>query len=275
MSPSKSQTHEAAVKKTQAPDPEAVAKGGRETGKSYGYQGSQEETAEEAAQLEEQKQKVVEAFDDFLDVLVDRADATPATTEPATSGTGATTTTTTTTGGTTGTTSGGGYGSGGRPSTGSGRPSGGGGGERATEAAEAHARSLYTQQEAFRVDRARESDKKSHSETSGASSTNGHGPGPVVTIEMNKHTPDSNRAPLTEGKEFGPAFGSGGKSTAPTIERISVPPSKRPETVPRSRDGQRGPAYRRVLGQLRHGDRAGGGARQGQHVYSSRSSARR
>jgi V8-like Glu-specific endopeptidase len=62
---------------------------------------------------------------------------------------------------------------------------------------------------------------------------NGHGPVPILVAgAREKHTSDSNRSPITLDREFMPAFGSEGRGTAATIERIAVPPSQRPETVP-------------------------------------------
>ena len=199
---------------------------GRE-GKSYGYQRPQESLAD-SSPLAEQKKKVVSAVEEFMDALAARAGAGSG----ETGGTGS--------GGTGGTGGYAGTGTGtGGPSTGSGgqRPSAGTGGEKATgEAAkaaaarEAQEMSVFSQREAYRLDRARESSKKAKSQESSTA------PAPVgvqiLGVGRNKHQSDSNRAPLTDTKEFAPAFGSKGKSVAPTMEKMSVPPSQRPETVP-------------------------------------------
>jgi len=244
MVSSKSQTHEAAVSKTEGKEPKVIAKERRETGKSYGYEGSSVEVIEGDTKLEEQKEKVVEAFDDFMDILVDRAGGGTAAdtggegpgtgTGAAGAGTGAGYGSGAGTG-TTAATTGGGAASSGRPSSGSGPATGGTGGERASEAAqaEAYARSQFVQQEAYRVDKARESAQRSHSESSATSPMNGHAPVAILVAgDREKHTSDSNRAPITQDREFMPAYGSEGRGTAPTIEKIVVPPSQRPETVP-------------------------------------------
>jgi len=193
-------------------------------GKTYGYQRAPEAISG-GASIAERKNQVVTAFEDFLDALArsgggdgsaKRADGAGDQTQPAA----------------------------GAPSTGAGRADGGaarGPGERPTgEAAgkgakqEALEMSIYSQREAYRMDRAREAARKAHRRES-AAALNGStlATMPVAALPRNKHQSDSNRAPLTESREFAPAFGAGGKPIAQTIEKTSVP-ARRPETVPAS-----------------------------------------
>ncbi|MER9067726.1 serine protease [Mesorhizobium sp. M0902] len=232
------------------------AKPARE-GKSYGYQKPAEAAAAPVvvavSAVETQKQKVVSAFDDFLDALADQVSpggtggttpsngstpnapgTGPGTTYPAT-GTGGTGTGGAGSGSGTGTTTGAGTGT-----TGTGAPSGGTGttgttapstgGEAAnSEAAkkEAFERYVAVQKEAYVLDRLRESTKLRRKQSESA-------PSPTATLigAVNMHQSDSNRAPLTESKEFKSYFGAQGRSQAPTIEKMAAPRSERPETVP-------------------------------------------
>ena len=212
-------------------------------GKTYGYQTEQPAAPSETTAstgLEQQKQKLMTDIEDFLDALVARAGAkggaaaTPATVPtgttnvptkgaPATGAptTGAPATGTPTTGApATGT-----------PATGTVRP----GEETPTEAAaqrEAAAREAFAIRAAYERDRARESTRAKQSRESARAATTS-----IVTREsavaaQSPHTPDSNRAPLTENKEFGSAFGSLGRGVAATLERVSAINSERPETAP-------------------------------------------
>lgn len=213
---------------------------GRE-GKAYAYQRPQE-AAPAPSTVVEQKEKVVSAFDDFMDALA--AQFTGATAPaPGGTGTGAAAGGTATTGaaagaGTTGTAGGTGYaGSTGAASTGVGyQPAPTTGGERPapTESAriaaerEAQEVSIATQRSAYLIDRARESSKVKSRESAPAPSVVG---GLQILTGSSKHTSDSNRAPLTETDEWRSSYGTLGKAAAPTIERMSVS-AKRPETVP-------------------------------------------
>jgi glutamyl endopeptidase len=207
-------------------------------GKTYGYQRPPETLAADSTVADEKK-KVVSAFDDFLDALAVRvgtalADSGGIGSAAGTSGTiapsgGA---------GYSGTTGGGAVSAvptkGGAPSTGTtGTVSPAPGGEKATSEAalkEALEMSIFAQREAYRLDRAREVTKRTRArEAASAPAVVGAA---ILGIGHNKHQSDSNRAPLTESKEFAPRFGSSGKSAAPTIEKMSVPSSQRPETVP-------------------------------------------
>lgn len=237
----------------------------RPEGKSYAYQRPQETTADTST-LISQKQKIVEAVDDFLDLLLDRSAGVPGTgtaggTPGGTAagggtpgGTGAYSTPAAGSGGSamgslpagpsgrvgmggssgTGTPGIGSGGTGGTPST----YAGTGGGERplgeASKAAPAYesTMSIKAQREAFRMDRARETVRRAQprAESSSSGPAAGVAPG-LLTVSTNKHLSDSNRSALTESREFPPMFGSVGKSSAPTMEKMAMP-SKRPETVP-------------------------------------------
>jgi glutamyl endopeptidase len=267
-------------------------------GKTYGYQPPQESMTN-GSRLADRKQRVVSAFEEFMDAIAARAGSAPG--EGGGTGTGAGTGGGGGTGGAgtgaggagasgTGTTGSGTYATGtgaagwsgtgtaggGAPATGtagSGTGAGGtsgvgtaaaggygtgtgtsgtgtegtsgsqwpytGTGERplgeagkAIGAEEAQQMSIFSQREAYRMDRDRESTRKGRSQESSPTLTPGPNGVPIMTVDAQKHQSDSNRAPLTESKEFAPAFGSNGKSTAPTIEKMAVPQSQRPETVP-------------------------------------------
>jgi V8-like Glu-specific endopeptidase len=228
-------------------------------GKSYGYQKPQESAGAAAAPAAapDNKQQLISAFEAFIDGLVCRVPdttntqpttGTPTTGAPTTGApttgapttgttTGAPTTGTTTGAPTTGTTTG-------APTTGSttGTPTTGSapattaprGGEAPTEAQQLQERSLFSQREAFRQDRAREAARASQRslETDAVSNATGSAPGGILLLNRaGQHQSDSNQAPLTDTKEFAPAFGAMGKGTGITVERMSVP-STRPESVP-------------------------------------------
>lgn len=219
-------------------------------GKSYGYQRPTESEAGSGSDLEDRKAKVVSAFDNFLDALADRVSGMkggtdytgngstagtdhtgPTDSKAPSTGSGATGATTSTT---TATTTGAGRpseGTAAAPYNGTGGAYGGSSsGEKASEAAtlEAQERSTTMQREAYRMDRVRESIRATRRET---------GTPPVMGLApigmTDKHHPDSNRAPLTESKAFGPSFGAEGRPHGSTTrERMAMPLSQRPETVP-------------------------------------------
>lgn len=226
----------------------------RHEGKSYGLQRPQETVADTSA-LRASKQKIVEAVDDFIDQFLDRVGTA---TGGGTCGTGVVGDTAA--GGKAGTGYGSGTGMGGSSAAGSGtgmgssgRPGGGGApndgsgtaagantyaggverplGEAGKASASESTMSVMAQREAFRMDKARESTRRIRRrvESGGAASA---GPGPaILSVSVNPHLSDSNRAPITESREFPPMFGSSGRPTAATMEKMAVP-SARPETVP-------------------------------------------
>lgn len=198
-------------------------------GKSYGYQRPQE-SASSAGNIDAQKQKVVAAFDGFLDALAVRgSDSGPGLT-PGTGATGSS--------GSPGSL--GSVGSMGSTSSSSG-PSFTGStdstgatnsaGEKASEAAQLEAleRERAVQREAYRLDRLRETARHARLEVAKAPTAIGVS----IMAAYDKHMPDSNRSPLTENRKFDPSFGERGRSLAPTIEKVTAPRSERPETVPR------------------------------------------
>lgn len=90
--------------------------------------------------------------------------------------------------------------------------------------------SLYSQREAFRSDRARDATRRAQaSRTAEIAPTQAVG---LTQPGLDPHQSDSNKSPFTSSKEFGPAFGSHGKSQERTRERINVTQTKRPETAP-------------------------------------------
>lgn len=208
-------------------------------GKVYGYQRPQESAAA-PGDVDMQKQKVVAAFDDFLDALAARVSgvgggSTPPATggtsnAPATGGTGSAPAI----GGTGSAPSAGSTGSTGQPAAGTGaaggqQPYAGGGENASSEAAAREAReAIAVQREAYQLDRLRETAKRTRREAAEAPATVG-----VSILRLSDgHTSDSNRAPLTETRKFDPSFGEKGRSLAPTIEKIAALRSERPETVP-------------------------------------------
>jgi len=218
-------------------------------GKSYAYQSPQESHAGEGSPLDEQKRKVVDAFDNFMDALVCRTGDGPGEGGGAVMGTPSVAGTGHMTG--SGTSSGVGVGTGvgtstgvatvpsgapamGKPSNGGVQPSGKG--EKASEAAkaamerEASERSIFAQREAYQLDVAREARRKS--ERARESTVAGDGIPVVIGLGKNKHMSDSNRAPVSDQKEFAPSYGSAGKTSGSTREVTSQPLSQRPETVP-------------------------------------------
>ena len=228
-------------------------------GKTYGYQKPQESAgAAASAPAADSKQQLISAFEAFIDGLVCRVpgttDTQPSTGAPTTGapttgapagGPGAPMTGTPAPGATTGapatgTTTG-------APATGStttGAPTTGSattttttpqGGEAPTEAQQLEERSLFSQREAYRQDRARESARAARRslESDAVSSAAGTsaGGGILLLNRAGMHQSDSNQAPLTDTREFAPAFGAMGKGTGLTVERMSVP-STRPESMP-------------------------------------------
>jgi V8-like Glu-specific endopeptidase len=215
----------------------------RPEGKSYGYQRPQE-TVADTSNLVTQKQKIVEAIDDLLDLIIGRAGT-------AASG-----------GGASGTSAGGGTAMSGTGTTGAssstkstGRPGAagsasgtsmgglGGGvnypasGERPVETGKASAAyessmSIGALREAFRMDKARESMRRTRPRTESNRHVPASSDGPaILTVTTNPHLSDSNRAPVTESREFPPMFGAGGKPTVSTLEKATIP-SQRPESAP-------------------------------------------
>ena len=236
-------------------------------GKTYGYQSQQPAGPSEAAAglgLEQQKQKLMCDIETFLDSLVAQVGRgeggtattpTPSTGAGASSGGPSTGTPATGQGGGTPATGTGGPATGtgtpatgtGTPATGTGTPATGygsgtttpgtgaqGGESPSTESAlrEAAAKEAFVIREAYARDRARESARAKHGRESAARAS---GPA-IITREsataLSPHTPDSNRAPVTENKEFAPAFGPLGRGLAATPERMSVAAMERPETTP-------------------------------------------
>ena len=215
-------------------------------GKQYAYQRAQE-TAAAPSPVEQQKQKVVSAFDDFMDALAEHVSKAPAAAGGDAGG-----------GGTPGTTppnvsGAAGSGTSGVMPAGAGAaaPSGGtvtaptgtstpsptptvGRGEspEAAKAAEREANEVAAHRSAYLMDRARETDRRKREQgSSRMRAVAESGGGVFIRTETNKHTSDSNRSPLTETEQWESSFGAIGKATAPTIERLSVA-NKRPETVP-------------------------------------------
>src|SRR5690606_36369207 len=160
-------------------------------GKTYGYQRAPEAISG-GASIAERTNQVVTAFEDFLDALArsgggdgsaKRADGAGDQTQPAA----------------------------GAPSTGAGRVDGGaarGPGERPTgEAAgkgakqEALEMSIYSQREAYRMDRAREAARKAHRRES-AAALNGStlATMPVAALPRNKHQRSEERRVGKEGR---------------------------------------------------------------------------
>lgn len=205
---------------------------GTREGKTYGYQQPQGESATGGHGIADCKQNLVSAFEQFIDSL-----SVPA--KPAAPGAG--TGTGAAGGAAAPVTTGGGTPGGGTPGYGTpatGGPAGAGtiatppGGEAPVgEAARAalEAASIFSQREAYRRDRERESARRSNRlrESSASSAA----PGVLLLGPASKHQSDSNRSPLQEAKEYAPAFGMEGKAPGVTIERMSVP-ATRPETVP-------------------------------------------
>ena len=212
-------------------------------GKTYGYQRPQESATGTPPPAADNKQQLISAFEAFIDGLACRvptpgtgapASGTPTTGAPATGtpttgapATGATTGTPTTGTPTTGTPTTG-TPSSGTPGSGTpGQPAG----EAPTESArvqEAFERSLFTQREAFRMDRERESTRRARESEAVSNVAAG---GVVLVGKPDMHQTDSNLAPLNDSREFAPAFGALGKGTGLTVERMSVP-TMRPESAP-------------------------------------------
>lgn len=212
-------------------------------GKSYAYQSPQESKAGGGSPLDEQKRKVVDAFDDFMDALACRTGDGPG--EGSVTGTGSMTGSGT--GSSVGTATGVGTSTGvvtlpsvsaGTPATGQ---AGNGGskpndnGEKVGEAARAamerdNERSVFALREAYHLDVTREARRRT--ERARESSVKKDGVPLVIGLGTNKHMSDSNRAPVSDLKEFHPAYGSAGKPSGRTPEVVSLPLSKRPETVP-------------------------------------------
>jgi V8-like Glu-specific endopeptidase len=205
-------------------------------GKMYAYQPPQESAAG-APPAVDNKQLLISAFETFIDGLVCRVPAAPPVGTTGAPTTGAPTTGAPTTGSPTTGTPPTGAPTTGTPTTGTiGTTPASPAGEAPTEAAkiqEALERSVFSQREAFRLDRERETTRnvqRAHESeaVSNASATTG---GIVLLGKPDMHQSDSNQAPLTDNKEFAPAFGAMGKGTGVTVERMSVA-SLRPETVP-------------------------------------------
>ena len=243
---SKSSTYDKNATETKAVQTATEAKAARE-GKQYAYQPPQEAAAA-PSKVEEQKQKVVSAFDDFMDALADHvahtgpapADASPSTTPGTVPGAmppGAGTGVTAPGPGYSAPSAGAGYAT---PSTGAGTqptttPAAGGTEMSATESAAVEAvreaNEVASQRSAYQLDRARESDKRVREQGSTSARVVKEAGGLFIRTESNKHTPDSNRSPLTESANWESSYGALGKGVAPTIEKMAVP-NKRPETVP-------------------------------------------
>ena len=197
-------------------------------GKSYAYQKPQESAAATGT-VRDHKQKVVDAFDDFMDAIADRVGTTPPPTPPDTTpgaGTGVTTP-----GSTAPPASGAPSDTppvSGTPATGSATtPTPATGGEQPEAAKEAFEVSLASQKSAYARDKSRESTRHATRETGAPSTAAATAP----AAGLSKHTSDSNRAPITENAEWTSSFGALGKGAAPTIEKMIVP-ARRPETVP-------------------------------------------
>ena len=202
----------------------------RTEGKSYGLQRPQE-SAPDTSGLQAQKQKIVDAVGDFIDAFL-------ATTGAGASGGGSGSGLGTGTGDTTPPPSDTGGGTGSPGGTGSTNTYTGTGEQPHGEAAQQQSQpqtealesaSIKVQREAFNLDRARESEKRARRRETGRGDS-AAGPA-ILTLSSNKHLSDSNSAPLTESREFPPMFGSLGKPTATTIEKMAVP-TARPESAP-------------------------------------------
>jgi glutamyl endopeptidase len=209
-------------------------KAGSGGGKTYGYQAPKESVMDSS--IEDEKQAVVTAFDHFMDALAARAGSGDTGGTTGTSGSAGPASGSGSTGQPPGGGGSGGSSAGARPSTGgatgtpyTGTPSTGTPSKQgtATDGYEAHEMSIYSQREAYRADRARETARRAQRKEVAEVPMVGSPP-----VQRSKHQADSNRAPLTTTKEFSPAFGSHGKTDRPTRERVSVPAAKRPETVP-------------------------------------------
>lgn len=219
---------------TPAPAP-AAREAGPPQGKTYGYQGSGATETATGAGIDASKQKVVSAFDDFLDALADRVGPGHDAAEPAVVATPAAPTPPVVTAAP----SGGGIAAPppkSAPSAGTPRPTGGGGGESTmTESAslEAFERTAAIQREAYRIDRIRETTRATRRETAPRTPVASVAPLAPAAPLASPHQPDSNRAPLTETRSFDPSFGAEGRPQGVTTrERMAVPLAKRPETVP-------------------------------------------
>lgn len=210
-------------------------------GKSYGYQKPQE-SAGATGVPPDNRQQVISAIAALIDGLVCRVPGTtdtqptpgavtPGGPTPGAPTPGAPTTTAPTPGASTvgaptpGTPGGPAIGS--VPTT----PAAPSGGEAPTEAQQLQERSLFSQREAYRIDRERESASLARRAMESDAVASAAGAGVVVLNRGSMHQSDSNQSPLTDTKEFAPAFGALGKGTGITVESISVP-STRPETVP-------------------------------------------
>ena len=215
-------------------------------GKSYGYQAAEESVVDPSG-LADRKTQLMKAFENFIEGMVGQPGSAPPVGTTGTAGTTGTTGTTGTPGGATGgsttpgTGTGAGYSGTAPPGSGAGTGTGRGpvtGTERplseaakAAAAKEALELTIYSQREAYRIDRAREATRRSRLAEASAVSAQPPAPGVAPSPTLSKHTSDSNRAPLTTSKEFAPAFGAHGKNGATTMEKMAVS-SKRPETVP-------------------------------------------
>lgn len=210
-------------------------------GKTYAYEAQTSTTPLPAGSgLEQQKQKLMTDIEDFLDSLVAKMERptaggtviapttgtssteVPSTVAPTTGGTtagatitGAPTTGVSTTGGSTP----------GRPSTGSttpGAPATGSGEQPGTESqVNREALEVFQNREAYRRDVEKDVAKRRES----ATVASGILPLTREALAL-KHQSDSNRAPLTDSREFAPAFGSLGRGQAATAERMSAPTPK-------------------------------------------------
>ncbi len=206
-------------------------------GKNFGMQKGSVETASNS-EIEAQKAKIIDALDDFLDAIADRAggDQDP---EPDTGGAAGGGGEAPSSGSSGGSTPSGG-------SSGSGAPAGGssggealdtpGGGSEAvssgglhTEAAvrEAFERTKPLLREAFKQDKFREklvSARRAERELRRAAEADGG--------SDNANQSDSNVAPVVTERSFAPNFGAEGAAPGITREKFAVPTSERPMTVP-------------------------------------------
>ncbi|MGV1004990.1 MAG: trypsin-like serine peptidase [Candidatus Nanopelagicales bacterium] len=239
-------------------------------GKSYGYQ-APTETAAVGGSVAAKKRAVVSAFDDFLDALAGQVGGgTAPASPPPTSGGAPSGGYTPSSGDVAGAAGSGHYGSAGSSSSTPGAGATGGspvGGPAAGNSAagssaagsssapgytaptgspassgssassessasgsgagsEAYEMSLFSQREAFRIDRSRESGRRAQRRRRTEAQP--------AADATNPHLADCNRAPLTDQREFGPAFGAAGRPTTRTAEVIAKPTVKRPTTVPES-----------------------------------------
>lgn len=212
------------------------------SGKKFGLQKGKVETVPES-DIETKKTKVVDAFDDFLDAIVDRAgvepepdggvdDAAPGGGEAPSSGA-----------------PGGGAPTGGTPSGGSpglGAPASGtlgggtastprggsesvGGNSPRTESAirEAFESSKSMLREAFHNDKLREAAVTARRVERELRREAGSG-----GASENAHQSDSNIAPVVAERSFEPSFGSKGATRGVTREKFAIPVNERPRTVP-------------------------------------------